>query len=198
MFKDWYYSSNTPFISFNISITTYLCKVKFYLQVSQSNSFNGNDLILFNWGWSCLINKPSLIRSLSFFASKARISNWWKSIEQSHLSDDQMWSAPLRLEIRNKSEQRLEICWRTTKISSRKMRLLHYALCVQDVSLINAASACFTGKINCKKLTWFVWPANVSVYVTWTVFVYSYTATHNINSPEKLINIVKENRNPYT
>ena len=34
-----------------MSITTCLYAVKFYLQMSQSNSLNGNDLIvLFDWG----------------------------------------------------------------------------------------------------------------------------------------------------
>ena len=43
-----------------------------YQQRSQSKSFNGNDLmVLFNWGWSHLINKLSLIRSLNLFASEA-------------------------------------------------------------------------------------------------------------------------------
>ena len=41
---------------------------------------------LFNWGWSCLINKLSLIRSLNLFASEARISKLSKSIEQLHSS----------------------------------------------------------------------------------------------------------------
>ena len=43
-------------------------------------------MVLFNWGWSCLINKLSLIRSLNLFASEARISKWSKSIEQLHSS----------------------------------------------------------------------------------------------------------------
>ena len=50
-------------------------------------------------------------------------------------------------------KQRLEIYWRTTKISLTKMCLLHYAICVENVSIINTVSACFTNKINCKKLT---------------------------------------------
>ena len=54
-------------------------------QRSQSKSFNGNDLmVLFNWGWSRLINKLSLMRSLNLFVSEARISKWSKSIKQLH------------------------------------------------------------------------------------------------------------------
>ena len=48
---------------------------KIYQQRSQSEIFNGNGLmVLFNWGWSHLINKLSLIRSLNLFVSEARIS----------------------------------------------------------------------------------------------------------------------------
>ena len=58
-----------------------------YERRSQSKSFNRNDLMfLLNWGWSRLINKLSLIRSLNLFASKARISKWSKSIKQLHSS----------------------------------------------------------------------------------------------------------------
>ena len=47
---------------FQCFITTCLCMVKRF----QSNSFIGNDLmVLFNWGWSRLINKTSLIRNLN-------------------------------------------------------------------------------------------------------------------------------------
>ena len=50
---------------------------KIYQQRSQSEIFNGNGLmVLFNWGWSHLINKLSLIRSLNLFASETRISKW--------------------------------------------------------------------------------------------------------------------------
>ena len=39
-------------------MTAFLRTVKFYQQMSQSNSFNGNDLIvLFDWGWLRLMNK---------------------------------------------------------------------------------------------------------------------------------------------
>ena len=49
--------------------------VEIYQEMFQSNSFNGNELmVLFNWGWSHLINKLSLIRGLNLFASEARIS----------------------------------------------------------------------------------------------------------------------------
>ena len=50
--------------------------------MSQSDNFT----VLFNWGWSCLINKISLIRSLNLFASEARISKWSKFIKQLHSS----------------------------------------------------------------------------------------------------------------
>ena len=43
-------------------------------------------MVLFNWGWSRLTNKLSLIRSLNFFAVEARISKWSKSIKQLHSS----------------------------------------------------------------------------------------------------------------
>ena len=53
------------------SVLTCLCAMEFYLQMSQSNSFNGNDLmVLFNCRWSGLIYKLSLIRSLYLFASE--------------------------------------------------------------------------------------------------------------------------------
>ena len=66
---------------FQNSHKTCLCTVNFYRPVLQSNSFNYNDLIvLLNWGWSRLMNKLSLIRSLTLFASEARISKQLKSI----------------------------------------------------------------------------------------------------------------------
>ena len=82
-----YYSfSNAPFISFSISVATCLCTVELYQQMSQSNTLNGNDLVvLFNWDWLRLMNKLSLIRSLNLFASEARISKY-QSIEQLHSS----------------------------------------------------------------------------------------------------------------
>ena len=56
-------------------ITTCLCTAEIYQQMLQSNSYNGNDLmVLFNWGWSRLIKKLPLVRSLNLFASEARIS----------------------------------------------------------------------------------------------------------------------------
>ena len=64
---------------------THLCTVDIYQQILQSNSFNGNDLmVLFNWSWSRLINKLPLIKTLNLLASEARISKWSKSIEQLH------------------------------------------------------------------------------------------------------------------
>ena len=60
------------FYQFQYFITTCLCMVKIYQEIFQSNSFNGNDLmVLFSWGWSRLINKFSLIRSLNVLASEA-------------------------------------------------------------------------------------------------------------------------------
>ena len=54
---------------------TCLCLAEICQQMFQSNSFGGNDLMaLFNCGWSHLVNKLSLIRSLNLFASEARIS----------------------------------------------------------------------------------------------------------------------------
>ena len=43
-------------------------------------------MVLFNWGWSRLINKLFLIRSLNLFLSEARISKLSKSMEQLHSS----------------------------------------------------------------------------------------------------------------
>ena len=61
--------------------------MEIYLEIFKSNSFNWNDLmVLFNWGWSRLINKLPLIRSLNLFASESRIPKWSKSIEQFHPS----------------------------------------------------------------------------------------------------------------
>ena len=48
-------------------------------------SFDGNCLmVLFNLGWSRLINKLSLIRRLNLFASQDRISKWSECVEQLH------------------------------------------------------------------------------------------------------------------
>ena len=81
------YSITIHIYQFQYFKTTCLCLVGIYQEIFQSNSFNGNDLmVLFNWGWSRLINKLSLIRSLNLFASEARISKWSKSIEQLHSS----------------------------------------------------------------------------------------------------------------
>ena len=47
--------------------------VKIYQEMFQSKSFNRNNLtVLFNWGWSRLINKPFLIVTPNLFASEAR------------------------------------------------------------------------------------------------------------------------------
>ena len=76
-------------------------------------------MVLFNWGWSRLINKLSLIRSLNLFASEARILKWSKSIEQLYSS---RWSDtadclthlrcfPVKLEISMYSaESNLKFC----------------------------------------------------------------------------------------
>ena len=54
------------FYQFQYFITTCLCTVEIYQEIFQSNSFHGNDLmVLFDWGWSRLINKLSLTRSLN-------------------------------------------------------------------------------------------------------------------------------------
>ena len=62
------------------SVSTCLCAVEFYLQMSQPNSFNEKDLmVLFNCRWSRRsVNKLSLIRDLYLFTSEARISKWSK------------------------------------------------------------------------------------------------------------------------
>ena len=68
-------------------ITTCLCLVEIYQYIFQSNSFNGNDLmVLFNYGWSRLTSNLSLMRSLNLLASEDRISKWLRSIEQLHSS----------------------------------------------------------------------------------------------------------------
>ena len=60
---------------FQYFMTTCLRMVEVYQQMFQSNTFNENDLmVLFSWGWSRVINKLSLIRSLNLLASEARIS----------------------------------------------------------------------------------------------------------------------------
>ena len=80
--KRYYSYSKIPLINFNVSITTYLRTMDFYLEMPKSNSFDL--IVLFNWGWSRFMNKRSLIRSLNLFASEAKISKWSKSIEQLH------------------------------------------------------------------------------------------------------------------
>ena len=63
------------FYQFQYFSTTCLYLVEIYEEIFQSNSFNGNDLmVLFNWGWSRFINKLSLIKSLNLFASEVKIS----------------------------------------------------------------------------------------------------------------------------
>ena len=61
------------FYQFQYFITACLCTVEIYQEMFQSNSFNGNDLMIL-FSWSRLINKLSLIRLLNLFASKARTS----------------------------------------------------------------------------------------------------------------------------
>ena len=75
------------FYQFQYFITACLCTVEIYQKMFRSNSFNGNDLmVLYTWGWSRLINKLPLIRSLNLFALEAKISKWSKSIELLHWS----------------------------------------------------------------------------------------------------------------
>ena len=45
--------------------------------------------VIFNWGWSRLINDLSLLKSLNLFMLEARISKWLKSIEQLY---SRIWS----------------------------------------------------------------------------------------------------------
>ena len=66
---------NAPFISFNITITTCLCTVKYVSECLIQ-------IALTEMVWSRLINKPSLISSLNLFAPVARISKWSKCIQQ--------------------------------------------------------------------------------------------------------------------
>ena len=57
-------------------------------QRSQSKSFNGNDLmVLFNWGWSRLINKLSLIRSLICLCQRLEYQND-QSLSNSYIQID--------------------------------------------------------------------------------------------------------------
>ena len=64
------------FYQFQYFITTCLCMVEIYQEMFQSNSFNGNDLmVLFNWRWSRLINKHSLIRNLNLGVKVFSISD---------------------------------------------------------------------------------------------------------------------------
>ena len=50
--------------------------MEIYQKMLQPNSFNGIDLmVLFNWGWSRLISKLSLIRSLNLLASRVEYQN---------------------------------------------------------------------------------------------------------------------------
>ena len=68
---------------FQYFIATCSWTVENYQQIFQTNSFNGNDLMaFFNWGWSGLISKLSLIRGLNLLATEGRIWKWSKSTEQ--------------------------------------------------------------------------------------------------------------------
>ena len=50
--------------------------MEIYQKMLQPNSFNGIDLmVLFNWGWSRLIYKLFLIRSLNLLASRVEYQN---------------------------------------------------------------------------------------------------------------------------
>ena len=70
--KSWYYFySNTLFNRFNISITT--CTVEYY-EMFQSNSFNGNELVLSNVDLFIFIEETFLNkRNLKLFVSDARM-----------------------------------------------------------------------------------------------------------------------------
>ena len=71
------------FYQFQYFIKTCLCAVEIYQETFQSHSFNRIDLVvLFNWGWSRLINKLSLIKGLVMFATETGIIKGSKSIEQ--------------------------------------------------------------------------------------------------------------------
>ena len=57
----------------------------------QPNSFNGIDLmVLFNWGWSRLINKFSLIWSLNLLASRLEYQNDQSVLNSFIQVDDQI------------------------------------------------------------------------------------------------------------
>ena len=50
--------------------------MEIYQKMLQPNSFNGIDLmVLFNWGWSRLIYKLFLIRSLNLLESRVEYQN---------------------------------------------------------------------------------------------------------------------------
>ena len=73
------------FYQFQYFITTCLCLVQIYQKILQWNSFNRKDLmVLFDWDWSCLINKLSLKRSLNMYQRLEYQNN--QSIEQLHSS----------------------------------------------------------------------------------------------------------------
>ena len=83
MFRNWYYSITIHPSSVSVFHSNMLMDGNNYQQIFQTNNFNGNDLmVFFNWGWSGLISKLSLIRSLNLLASEGRIWKWSKSIEQ--------------------------------------------------------------------------------------------------------------------
>ena len=70
------------FYQFQYFITTYLHRqnlsIKFSVKTFSRKWHDG----YINWGWSRLINKLSLLKSLNLFVLEARISKWSKSIEQ--------------------------------------------------------------------------------------------------------------------
>ena len=76
--KNWYYSYwNTPFISLSITVTMRPCTVEFYLQKSQSKSFNGNALLLlFHWDWSRLMNNQKLLNSYTQVNDQTLLIVW--------------------------------------------------------------------------------------------------------------------------
>ena len=74
------------FYQFQYFITTCPCLVEIYQKNFQSNSFNGNDLMVFNWGWSRLINKRPL-------------NKWLRKIERTIITWKKGFSSNLNIEI---------------------------------------------------------------------------------------------------
>ena len=70
--------------------------------------------------WSCLIIKLSLIASLNLFASRAIISEWWKSVKELHRS---RWSDTTDcLSHLRRSPVKLEIPMCSVALTAQKMK----------------------------------------------------------------------------